>query len=74
MRKVNDTQENFEICMKGNCSTCPSYSKISGEGLFCARGPSKAVLEKRGCNCPECQVWANNGMSSMYYCIKTEQE
>lgn len=70
MGKVEDTQGNFEICMNGNCSTCPSYPGESGEGLYCARGPGKAKIEKKGCNCPECPVWINNGLSGMYYCAK----
>jgi hypothetical protein len=70
MAKVEDTKENFEICMQGNCSTCPSYPKESQEGLYCARGPSKHAIEKRGCNCPECPVWTDNGLSGMYYCAK----
>ena len=72
MTKVDDTPDNFNICMQGNCSSCPSYHKGMGEGLFCARGPSKMPIERRGCNCPECPVWKDNGLSSMYYCRKTE--
>jgi len=70
MVKVKDTQQNFEICMQGNCSACPSYPKASGEGLYCARVPSNYTLEKRGCNCPECPLWIGTGLSGMYYCIK----
>lgn len=73
MAKVKDTQENFEMCMQGNCSDCPSYPEKSGEGLYCARGASKAPVEKRGCNCPECPVWINNGLSSMYYCVNPDK-
>jgi hypothetical protein len=73
MAKVEDTQENFDICMQGNCSTCPSYPGGSGEGLYCARGPSKHSIEKKGCNCPECPVWEKCGLSSMYYCIKVNE-
>ena len=70
MGKIEDSKENFEICMQGNCSTCPSYPKNSQEGLFCARGQSKHAIEKRGCNCPECPVWIDSGLSGMYYCTK----
>lgn len=76
MAKIEDTKENFEICMQGNCSTCPSYPKESQAGLYCtgglycARGPSKHAIEKRGCNCPECPVWIDSGLSGMYYCTK----
>jgi hypothetical protein len=74
MAKVQDNEENFKICMQGNCSTCPSYPKDSGEGLYCARGPSGKEIEKRGCNCPECPVWMDNGLSSMYYCVRPNKD
>ena len=73
MAEVEDTQENFDICLQGNCSTCPSYTGGSGEGLYCARNPSKLSIEKKGCNCPECPVWEKYGLSSMYYCIKVNK-
>ncbi|MEJ2648287.1 MAG: DUF2769 domain-containing protein [Sedimentisphaerales bacterium] len=73
MAKVEDTQENFNICMDGNCATCPSFTGQPGEGLFCARGASKSSVKKRGCNCPECRVWMANGLSSMYYCVKPKR-
>jgi hypothetical protein len=47
MAKIKDTQEKFEICKHGNCSTCLSYPKESKEGLYCARGPSKSSIEKK---------------------------
>jgi hypothetical protein len=34
MAKVEDTNENFDICMQGNYSTCPSYPGWSGAGLY----------------------------------------
>lgn len=70
MSKVEDNKENYDICLLGNCATCPSYPKEAGEGLFCARGKSKAKIEKKGCNCPECPVWINSGLSGMYYCLR----
>ncbi len=68
--KVEDTIENFKICMQGNCSGCPSYPKDKAEGLYCARHKSKVEIKKKGCNCPECPIWLNNGLSGMYYCIE----
>jgi hypothetical protein len=70
MVKPEDTQENFNICMQGNCSSCPSYPKDSGEGLYCVRGHSALPIERRGCNCPECPLWSQCGLSEMYYCFK----
>jgi hypothetical protein len=72
--EVNNTEENYKICMQGNCDTCPSFCGQKGEGLFCARGPSKVTAEKKGCNCPECPIWINYGLSNMYYCIKPNKK
>jgi len=71
MAKLKDNQQNFEICMQGNCSSCPSYPGEMGEGLYCARGPGKKSIEKKGCNCPECPLWIDCGLSKMYYCAKS---
>ena len=73
MPKVDDTQENFDTCMRGNCSSCPSYPAEAREGLYCARGYSKSSVVKKGCNCPECPVWADNSLSGMYYCAKRDK-
>ncbi|MHC4617273.1 MAG: DUF2769 domain-containing protein [Planctomycetota bacterium] len=54
--------------MQRNCSSCPSYPKGKGEGLYCARGRSNCEIERKGCNCPECPVWLNNGLTAMYFC------
>ena len=70
MATIEDSQHNYDICMQGNCSSCPSYPRDSKEGLFCVRGPSQRPLQKRGCSCPECPIWIENGLSGMYYCMK----
>ncbi|MHA2219667.1 MAG: DUF2769 domain-containing protein [Candidatus Hodarchaeales archaeon] len=67
MGKVEDNQENFDICMEF-CKTCPTFSKKEGEGLFCARGKSSESLEKKGCNCDACFVQMNYEKKSSYYC------
>ncbi len=69
-----DKQHHFEMCINGNCSACPSYPKDSGEALFCVRGPSRHPMERRGCNCPECEFWSDCGMSQMYYCFKADSD
>jgi hypothetical protein len=70
MPKVENNAHNFEMCMEGNCSACPSYPHREGEGLYCARGPSPSRVDKKGCNCPECPIWIQNGLSGMYFCAK----
>jgi hypothetical protein len=72
MAEVEDTQENMQVCMQGNCSSCPSYPQAEGGGLYCARGPSSVSIEKKGCNCPECPVWTHYGLSGMYYCANNQ--
>ncbi|MHC4624113.1 MAG: DUF2769 domain-containing protein [Planctomycetota bacterium] len=68
MPKIEDTPENLKICLRGNCSSCPSFPKGKGEGLYCARTQSDCEIERKGCNCPECPVWLNSGLTGMYYC------
>lgn len=71
MPQIEDTPENFKICMQKNCNTCPSFPRGKGEGLYCARGPSQLPIEKNGCNCPECPLWIDAGLSQMYYCARS---
>lgn len=68
MSKVENNQENFDICME-YCKSCPTFSDKEGEGLFCARGKSSESLEKRGCNCGACFIQQKYGNKDMYYCI-----
>jgi len=68
MSKVENTQENFNICME-NCKPCLTYSDIEGEGLFCARGKSSAPRPKKGCNCGFCPVQHKSGCNGAYYCV-----
>lgn len=68
MPEVEDTPENFKICMQQYCSICPSHPNGRREGLYCARGPSSSEIKKKGCNCPECSLWIGNGLTGMYYC------
>lgn len=68
MGKIADTEENFEICMDGNCSDCPSYPDGGKESLYCAKGQSGYEINKNGCNCPKCPLWIDNGLSEIYFC------
>ena len=69
MADVEDNAENLSICLD-NCGSCPSYPGDREEALYCARGPSSQQVDKKGCNCPECPLWINCGLSAMYYCMK----
>ncbi|MDK2831757.1 MAG: hypothetical protein PWQ75_1509 [Methanolobus sp.] len=39
------------------------------EGLFCAFGKSKCIEEKKGCICPDCEVYKENMLNEMYFCL-----
>ncbi|MBI4849304.1 MAG: DUF2769 domain-containing protein [Nitrospirae bacterium] len=67
MPKVEDNQENADICMK-YCGPCLTYPG-GGEALFCARGKSVAKPEKQGCNCGVCDVQKKYFNRNTYYCI-----
>ena len=74
MAKIEDTPGNLAICLKGNCDTCPSYPKGSGEGLYCVRGAGKAEIARHGCNCPDCPIWIDNGLTGLYYCAAKRKD
>ncbi len=62
---------NFLICVQ-NCGTCPSYSGVKGEALFCASGKSTAKIEQNGCNCVICPIFDKCGAaghSKAYFCV-----
>jgi hypothetical protein len=69
MPKVEDTQENVNICMKF-CGSCPTYPGVKGEVLFCARGKSNIPKVKQGCNCGLCDVQNKYGCTGSYYCTE----
>lgn len=68
MSKVEDSQENINICLKF-CGPCLSNPGIEGEALFCARGKSSAPVTKNGCNCGYCDVKKKYFCSGTYFCI-----
>jgi len=60
---------NLLVCAQ-NCGTCPSYSGIRGEALFCASGQSRAEIRQDGCNCVICPIFDKcSGYSTAYFCI-----
>ena len=74
MPKVEDLKFNEDICAKF-CGTCPTYpgsnpSKL-GELLYCGKGKSKKFpnIEKKGCNCPGCDVRLHYECPGDYYCM-----
>lgn len=61
---------NLLICIQ-NCGTCPSYSGINGEALYCASGPSVVEIKQNGCNCVTCPILDQcSAYSTVYFCIK----
>ena len=69
MAKVEDNQENVDICLK-HCKQCLTYPGIEGEALFCARGKSSAPKKKNGCNCGYCEVKKKYSCKGAFYCIE----
>jgi len=41
------------------------------EGIFCAYEQSRCIEEEKGCICGQCQVFKENGLDKMYYCLVT---
>jgi len=66
--RVEDNEENLELCREQNCGKCPSFPGIEGEALYCARGGSQGDVAREGCNCPDCPIWVRYGLGRTYYC------
>ncbi len=76
MERVDDTEENEEICRK-YCGACPTYKRnflerYPPDALFCARGVSSAdpKVKAMGCFCPACELFAKHGLVIGYFCAK----
>jgi len=74
--KVEDTEENRQICMK-YCGSCPTYKHNSlgnsePGALFCARGKSCAPSVKEvNCYCPACEIFDKNSLAIGRFCDRS---
>ncbi len=67
---VPDTEENAERC---RCPDCPVYDEClekNIERLFCSRGSTKCLIEKKGCLCLHCPIEIEYRLNSFFYCEK----
>jgi hypothetical protein len=67
--RVENTNENYANCL---CYTerGPTYNRSSlTGGLFCARARSEKTLEKKGCVCPSCPIWAECKLNGVFFCV-----
>lgn len=54
------------------CPACPSYnvcSKGKNEVLYCRVGRSACEMDRMGCICPTCPVYAAMMLSGDYFCV-----
>lgn len=66
--KVDNSQENYNLCI---CGTCPTHNECmtqKKEKLYCARGKTNCQLEQNGCLCGECPVASKYQLKKLYYC------
>ena len=70
MTTQNIETKNHPCSTTGLCSRCPSNPAGHDQAYFCINGAGNHVVQKRGCNCPQCPFWIEKGLSGMYYCIK----
>jgi hypothetical protein len=75
--KVEDTEENRQICRK-YCGSCPSYKhnslgKFQPDALFCARGTSSAPsIKEVNCYCPACELFDKNNLNIGRFCNRRQ--
>ncbi len=69
-RTVPNTDDNIKKCQ---CPEYPIYNKCmkeNDEHLFCSKGISQCDFNKTGCVCPNCRVWIEYQLISLFYCEK----
>ena len=64
--KMKAMPKNMMTMLKGNIGELEHF-----EGLFCAFEKSNCITEESGCICATCDVYKENKLSKLYYCIKT---
>lgn len=72
--KPADTESNASACL---CPDCPTYNdcmRDNAELLFCGRGGTSCEVSAVECICGDCSVWAENSLSSYYFCIRGAAE
>jgi len=64
--KPEDNRKNEAIC-RDFCGNCPSHPGTD-EQLFCVRGKSGQTIQRNGCLCPACQIYADYELERSYFC------
>jgi aldose sugar dehydrogenase len=65
MAAVPDTAENMARCI---CGSCPSFP--GDGGFYCAKGKSSHDVERKGCNCGDCENFKAFSLTKGYYCAE----
>jgi hypothetical protein len=53
------------------CSGRGRFERHAGDGgFYCARGESGEEVERKGCDCGDCENFAEFGLSKGYYCAE----
>ena len=63
--KLKAMPKNMMTMMKGNIA-----EKTHFEGLFCAFEKSTCIKKEKGCRCAQCQVYKENKLNKLYFCLK----
>lgn len=75
MKKPEDNQENFVVCICDQCSLFMDCNKEKAEKLFCARKKSECEMDgKKMCICGMCPVFEQNKLIGGYFCLKEISE
>ncbi|MBI2139570.1 DUF2769 domain-containing protein [Candidatus Woesearchaeota archaeon] len=64
MCKMKNMPGNMMSMMKGDLSKVAHM-----EGMFCAFGKSKCINIGKGCICATCDVYKENSLNKLYYCL-----
>ena len=57
------------------CTDCPTHEQCSqNEVVFCSSGSSNNSnsMQKKGCLCPQCEVFSKFNLANGYFCVNGE--
>lgn len=63
-------EEKLAICL---CEDCPSHPKPvfpKKDGVFCAVGRTKEIVDKKGCLCKMCPLYSEYSLMGSFFCIE----
>ncbi|WP_406661285.1 DUF2769 domain-containing protein [Methanolobus sp. ZRKC3] len=65
--KMKSMPKNMMTMVKGDIDKVEHL-----EGVFCAFEKSNCITEEKGCICGNCDVYKENELTNMYFCLEND--